>query len=282
MRLLRYPTLAALGAACLLPLSASAADSPAVAPAVPRAAASTDSLIFSADGSTLKGSSGGGGGSLAWLHDFNSGVLGVAGEYQTIANAHWAFGSLSGSVSTGSTAARLTFSGDVHLGSGDIGAYERLRRFDYRVEGAGVAATFADRLTVQLEARQYDIDTTHGALPKAALGFLWTRHLQTTISYAHSISGNLGTELETLRIDHYGRAFNWLVGGAAGHVAPPVVNLYTGLTGSAPQLREGYVGLSKDFSRADWSILGDYLKVAGQRRITLTVVCTLHLGGSAT
>ncbi|MGH8270080.1 MAG: hypothetical protein ACRES1_08425, partial [Steroidobacteraceae bacterium] len=59
------------------------------------------------------------------------------------------------------------------------------------------------------------------------------------------------------------------------------VNLYTGAAGRAPQLREGYVGLSKAFSRTDWSILGDYLKVAGEERITLTVVCTLHLGGPA-
>lgn len=241
-----------------------------------------DRVVISADGSTLSGASGGGGGSLTWLQDFSGGVLGVGGEYQTLANSHWAFGSLSGSVSAGGPRAKWTFAGEAHLGSGDIGVYQGLRRFDYQVEGASVAGTFGGKLTLQLGAHQYDIDTTHGALPRAGLGFLWTPHLQTTVSYSRSASGNLGTELETLRLDHYGGPMNWLLGGASGHVAPSIVNIYTGLTGPAPQLREGYAGLSKSFSHSDWSILADYLKVAGERRITLTVVCTLHAGTSGT
>jgi hypothetical protein len=275
MRLLHYSPLLAVAAACLAAHTAVATDSTAAAPAPP-AAPAADNLVLSANGSTLTGANGGGGGSLTWLHDFSSGVLGVGGEYQRLADAHWAFGSLSGAVSTGSARAKWSFSAEAHLGSGDIGGYQGGHRFDYRIEGAGVAGTFGSKLTVQLQAHQYDIDTTHGALPKLGVGLLWTPHWQTTVSYSRSVTGNLGTQLETLQIDHYGHAANWLLGGAAGHVAPPVVNLYTGSTGPAPQLREGYVGISKSFARTDWSILGDYLKVAGQRRITLTVVCTLH------
>lgn len=277
MRLLRYSPLLTLAAVWLSPQPAAADDSAAVPPPAP-AAPSIDSLIFSANGSTLTGATGGGGGSLTWLHDFSSGVLGVAGEYQRLANAHWAFGSLSGSVNTGDAAATWTFSGEVHLGSGDISQYQGVHHFTYQVEGAGVAGTFGSKVTVQLQAHQYDVDTSHGTLPKVALGVLWTRQLQTTVSYARSVGGNLGTEIATLQINHFGTAVNWLVGGATGHVAPPVVNLYTGLTGRAPQLREGYLGLSRSFGRTDWSILGDYLRVAGQTRITLTVVCTLHVG----
>jgi hypothetical protein len=276
---LRHSLLIALAAAGLAPHCAAAAEESAAAPAPP-AAPATDNLIFSANGSTLTGATGGGGGSLTWLHDFSSGVLGLSGEYQRLANAHWAFGSLSGSVSAGDPRAKWTLSAEAHLGSGDIPMSQGTHAFDYRVEGAGVAGTFGGKLTVQLQAHQYDIDTTHGALPKVALGVLWTHHLQTTVSYARSVTGNLGTELETLEIDHYGSEVNWLLGGAAGHVAPPVVNLYAGSTGPAPQLREGYLGLSKSFARTSWSLLGDYLKVAGQTRITLTVVCTLHLGSS--
>jgi hypothetical protein len=282
MKAWRYAPLLALAVAALWSRPATAADAPAVASPAPQPP-SSDRLIISADGATISGASGGGGGSLTWLHDFNSGVLGVAGEYQSLANAQWGFGSLSGSVHTGSASAKWTFSGEVHLGSGDISAppgSPGSHSFDYRVEGAGVAGTFADKLTVQLEAHQYDIDTTHGAMPMLGLGYLWTPHVQLTVAYSRSVSGNLGTELETLRLDHYGRSVNWLIGGAAGHVAPPIVNLYTGLTGPAPQLREGYVGVSKSFAGRTWSILGDYLKVAGERRLTLTVVCTLPVGAS--
>lgn len=281
MRPSRHLLLIGVALAGLPARLALAADATAAAPAAPSAPAANN-LVFSANGSTLTGASGGGGGSLTWLHDFSSGVLGLGGQYQTLADAHWAFGTLSGSVSTGNASAKWTFSGDAELGDGDIGAYQGLQRFNYDVEGADISGTFASKLTVQLEGRQYDVDTTHGTMPKAALGYLWTPHLQTTVSYARSVSGNLGTQIETVRVDHYGRSVNWLLGGAAGHVAPPVVNLYTGLTGAAPQYREGYVGLSKAFAGSDWAILGDYLKVANERRITLTIVCTLHVGRSAT
>ncbi len=110
-----------------------------------------------------------------------------------------------GAVSTGSASAKWTFAADAHLGSGDIGVYQGLRRFNYDVEGADVAGTFGGKLTLQLDAQQYDVDTTHGTLPKVGLGYLWTPHWQTTASYARSVTGNLGTELETLRIDHYGQ-----------------------------------------------------------------------------
>lgn len=279
MRPLRYSPVVALAAVWLAPHTARATDSTAVAPAAP-SAPSTDSLVISANGSTLTGATGGGGGSLTWLHDFTSGVLGVGGEYQRLADTHWAFGSLSGSVSTGSATDKWAFSADGALGRGDTDTPAGVHRFDYQVAGAGVAVTLAGKLTLQLEGRQYDIDTTHGTLPKAGLGILWSPHWHTTVSYGRSVSGNLGTELETLRLDHYGATVNWLVGGAAGHVAPRIVNIYTGATGPAPQLREGYLGLSKAFGRSDWSILGDYLKVAGERRITLTLVCTLHAGSS--
>jgi hypothetical protein len=281
MRPLRYSPLLAVAAAWLCAQAAWAVETSPTPPA-PASAASTDSLMFSANGSTLTDASGGGGGSVGWLHDFSAGVLGLAGEYQTLANAHWAFGSLTGSVSTGGPSAKFTFSADAHLGSGDIGVYQGLRRFNYDIEGADVAGTFGGKLTLQLDAQQYDVDTTHGALPKVGLGFLWTPHWQTTVSYSRSVTGNLGTQLETARIDHYGRTVNWLLGGATGYVAPAVVNLYTGIFEPAPQLREGYLGISKSFSGSDWSILGDYMKVANEKRITLTVVCTLHVGRSAT
>ncbi len=281
MRPLRYSPLAALAAAWLAPHCAYAVDSTAAPPAAP-AAPSTNSLVISADGSTLTNASGGGGGSLTWLHDFSAGVLGVGGEYQKLAGSHWQFGSLSGAVSTGDASAKWSFAADGHFGNGEIPVYQGTHHFNYEVEGADITGTFGGKLTLQVEGRQYDIDTTHGTLPKAALGYLWTPHLQTTISYSRSIGGNLGTELETARLDYYGHAASWLLGAAAGHVAPKIVNIYTGAVGPAPQLREGYVGISKAFAHTDWSILGDYLKVAGEKRITLTVVCTLHGGTPAT
>src|SRR5262249_16218563 len=118
MRLLRYSPLIALAAVWLAPHAACATDTTAAPPAAP-SAPSADSLSISANGSTLADARGDGGGSVTWLHDFTSGVLGVGGEYQRLADTHWAFGSLSGSVSTGSANDKWTFSADGHLGRGD-------------------------------------------------------------------------------------------------------------------------------------------------------------------
>ncbi len=263
---------AADGAPAAVP-PASATPSAASAPS----AASDDRLIIIGNGSTLYDpSGGGGGGSLTWLHNFASGLLGIAGEYQTLANAHWEFGSLTGSINLGNPDEKWTLYGEVHAGVGDIGEYQGLRRFDYDVEAAGASGTFGGKVTVQLETRQYDIDTAHGNLPKLGVGVLWTPHFETTVSYAHSVSGNLGTQLTTLRLDFFGPV-NWAVGGATGFAAPPIVNFTTGATGPAPPYREGYLGLSRTFRRVDWAILADYLKLGEVKRITLTLTCTLHL-----
>jgi len=255
--------------------SAAPAATPAVTPAPAAAPAPSyqNRLIASGNGSTLEDpASGGGGGSLTWLHDFSSGTLGVGGQYQTLANAHWEFGSLTGSLKLGSPEDKWSLYGEADEGSGELGS----RRFDYAVEAAGLEAAFGGKLTLQLETRQYDIDTAHGNLPKAAVGVLWTPHFQTTVSFAHSVSGNLGTQLTALRLDFFGPV-NALVGGATGFAAPPIVNFQTGATGIAPTYREGYLGLSKAFRRVDWGILADYLKLGEVKRLTLTLTCTLHL-----
>jgi hypothetical protein len=263
--------------------SASPAGSASATPSAPQPASGTPSapsenrLIISGSGYALEDPSGGGGaGSLTYLHEFSSGTVGAAGEYDTIANAHWEFGSLTGSMNFGSPGDKWTIYGEAHEGAGDIGTYFGLRRFDYNVEAAGVDAAFGGKVILQLDSHQYDIDTAHGNLPKAGIGVLWTPHFETTVSFAHSVGGNLGTQLTTVRLDYFG-PISWVLGGATGFAAPPVLNLVTGALGPAPSYREGFLGLSKRFRRVDWGILADYIKLGEVKRYTLTLTCTLHL-----
>lgn len=262
---------------CLVAAKARAVDSSSSAPVAPPATPEDDRLILSGDGSTLTGTNGGEGGSLEFLHSMPDGVIGAGGEYQKLATAQWAFGTVTGALTGTAGGMKWSLDGDVHRGAGDIAEYAGTHHFDYGVEALGVSGTFFDALTVQLESRQFDIDTTHGNLPKLGVGMLWARRWLTTVSYARSVSGNLGTELVTLRIDHFGRTINWLAGGATGHVAPPVVNIETGATGPAPPYREGYVGISRTFPRLELALLGDYLDLSGTRRVTVTLTVTFHL-----
>jgi hypothetical protein len=240
-------------------------------------ASADDELLLSGDGATLTGTNGGEGGSVNFLHSATHLVIGAGGEYQKLANASWEFGNLTGALRGSAQEMSWTITGEGHEGAGEIEEYAGTHHFDYGVEALGASGTFSSKVTLQVESRQFDIDTTHGNLPKIGLGVLWARSWLTSISYARSVSGNLGTELATLSLNRYGRLVNFTAGGAAGHVAPAVVNIQTGALGPAPQYREGYVGFTRKFTRVDLGLLGDYLSLAGTRRITLTLTLTVHL-----
>ena len=236
-----------------------------------------DRLILGANASTLTGGSGGGGAAVTWLHGLSAGTLvGIGAEHQSIANAHWTLGSALGSVTRGTeSGTRTSFSGEFHVGSGDIGG----RHFSYSLVVLGASRTLTKDLSVQLEDRQIDIDTSHGNLPKLGLTYAWNQRFQTSLTYARSVGGNLGTELFSARVDFFGGRAGFLAGGAVGRAAPAVVNLQTGIERPALNLKQVFVGVSKPFSRANLQLVADYLDLAGSRRTTLSFTYTLPLRG---
>jgi hypothetical protein len=249
-----------------------AADEPPPAPA----SASEDRLLFSADGATLTGGSGGGGVSALWLRTFApQDVISAGGEYQQIANAHWTNGVLSGSLRLGSGTPATALYAEAHEGAGDIAQ----RGFHYSVVTAGLLNTPNQWLTVQLEERRIDVDTSHGNLPKLGLSFHVAQPLLLSASYADTAGGNLGTHLTTLRVDYVGRALNALAGAAGGRAAPAVLNLLGQIVRPSPKLTELFAGVGSSFGRSDWQLLGDYQDVEGFKRTTITLLCTLHLDG---
>jgi hypothetical protein len=246
--------------------------------AAARAADSSDRLTLMASGSTLTGASDGGGGAIGWLHNFDpTSVLGAAFEYQTIADARWKFGSLSGSLGRGRAEHRSTLYAELHEGSGD----DRVHSYDYSIVTAGLIQNLDRELSLQLEDKRIDIDTTHGNLPKLGLQYLWSPRLLSSLSYSYSVSGNLGTRLWAARLDHYGKALNLIAGGATGKASPAVINLQTGLRVPGLTMHEGFVGVSRPFSRAEITLLGDYLKISDTRRVTVTLSGAIHLRGGA-
>jgi len=232
----------------------------------------SDRLIVNVSGSALNTSSGGGTGALTWLHSFNSDALaGIGAEYDTVDNAHWTLAALTSSLSGGSAAHRWTVTADGRLGAGDIGPY----RFNYDVEGLGVAQSLNRIVSLQFETRQFDIFTTHGNLPKAGVTLLLASRWLLGAAYAHSTGGNLGTVLTSVRLDHFGSRLSWFVGGTEGHVAPAVINVQTGAMGPVPRYWDAYAGITKTLTRTQWTISADYLDLlAGTRRATLTLTCS--------
>jgi hypothetical protein len=217
----------------------------------------------------------GGIGSLNWLHYFTpDAIIGLGAEHQYVEKARLNFGSLRGSVGYGEAGSRLTVYGEVHYGQGDDDG----RDYDYGVAALGVSKSFSPQFSAQLETRQFDIDTTRGNLPKLALSYAWTPRLVTTASYAHSIGGNLGTELYALRIDHYGRHLNVMAGGASGTADPSVLNLEPGVVLPASDTTQAFFGLGKAFSKGELQLIGDWLEVADTEKVTITLSFTLFVG----
>jgi hypothetical protein len=105
--------------------------------------------------------------------------------------------------------------------------------------------------------------------------------VQAAVAYQHSVSGNLGTNLGSIRVDVYGKPLNWLAGGAYGQGAPAVFNLQTDLIepGSG-RLKEAFIGVGKSFRSSDLTVVADYLDLSGTRRVTLTVNYIFDLGAA--
>ena len=273
MRFARLP-IAALVAGWLVPSMAMSADYTPALIAAPTAT-SDDRIVLSADGSTLPGTNGGGGGSIGWLHNFDADTLaGVAVEHQVISVAHWTFASVNGSVTRAFGNARYGFYGEAHEGAGDDGPHA----FKYSIVAAGVVGTYFRRLSVQLDDRQYEVEKTHGNLPKLGLSYLWNPRVLTTVSYAHSVSGNLGTHLTAGRIDLYGSKVSFLGGVAFGQVSPTVLGLELVIPGKS--LSEGYVGVTKPLpnARGDLTLVVDYQDLSGSSRVAVMLNYIFHVG----
>jgi hypothetical protein len=252
-------------AALLAPCEACGADSTA-----------TDRISASASGSTLTGTNGGAGESVGWLHNFDpDSLIAVGAEHQAISVAHWSFGSVAGAVTRGGADGRYTFAADVHEGGGDNGS----RHFHYSNFGAGITGTYFQRLSIQVEDRRIDVDTTHGNLPKVGVSYLWNPHWQTAVSYANSVSGSLGTRLTSARVDKYGTAVNIFGGGSYGKASPDILNILGQLIAPGHTLREGYMGVSHSFahSRHDVTLIADYLDLSGSKKATLTLNYVFHV-----
>lgn len=240
-------------------------------------ASADDRLTLSANGVSLTDTDGGGGGSIGWLHNFSpDAVLGVAGEYQTIEDAQWAFGTVSASLTRGASNARRSLYASFSRGAGDDNTHD----FTYQSGTLGVYLPLRGRLSMQLEDQQVDVDTTHDNFGKLGLSMLWSPRLQTAVAYTT-------TKLGSARVDYYG-PLHWLVGGAIGKADAVVVNVQFGAPVEGRDLREAFGGFSKSFGRAELLVLLDYLELAESRplqipeskRVTLTLGLTVNLHGN--
>jgi hypothetical protein len=236
-------------------------------------------LTLTASGSRQDDVDDGGTGSLNYIHYLTpTALFGVGAEHQFIEEATLTFGSLRGAWGRGEPGSKTTLYGEAHYGDGDDDG----RGFGYSVYVLGVSQALSPKFFVELEAREIDIDTTNGTLPKLGVSYLWSPRLLTYLSYAKSHGGNLGTELTSGRIDYYGAHLNLKVGASTGHANPAVLVLQPGVTLPAQQSKQGYVGIGKAFKRWSVEFIADYLETGPTEKVTLTLSFTAYLGARRT
>jgi hypothetical protein len=252
---------------------------PSGAPAAEVDARPPNRLTLTASGSRQDDVDNGGTGSLNYLHYATPNALfGVGAEHQFIGEAALSFGSARMAWGRGDPGSRTTLFGEGNQGTGDDDG----REFDYSVYVLGVSQALTTKLSFELEAKEIDIDTTNGTLPKFGVSYLWTPRLLTYASYAKSLGGNLGTELTTARIDYYGSLVNLKLGAATGRANSAVLSLQRGISLPATQSKQGYIGIGKSFRRWEVQLLADYLETDLVEKATLTLSFTAYLGARVT
>jgi hypothetical protein len=271
----RMATLLGFCCAALSTAGPAAAAPPADLQAAPSATGLGDKLLLSANASRLSGTTGGGGGQLDWLHDLDPATKTAAGvEYQSLAGGNWLVGSLIAAHACDPDSSSMrdcSLSGEVHEGAGNTGAHS----FRYTILAAGFSHAVGRELIVQLEDRYVDVDTSLGHLPKVSLAYLSGSRLLTTLSYAHSVGGNLATELLAARIDLYQPRWRSLAGVVYGNAAPAIVNLQSAPAPAGHILKEGFLGFARSVRDGELQLLADYLGLGDSKRLTLTLSYTV-------
>jgi hypothetical protein len=248
----------------------------ALIPAANAQSTSEDKLALMVSGATLTHTDGGWGGAAMWLHYFNANtVAGLGGEHQSLGDARWNFGKLNLSHGFGEASARTNLYLEGNEGTGKDATHD----YDYSIWAVGLYQNLTRQLILQLEDRQVDVDTARGNLPKAAVQYLWTPQLATTVGYAHSFNDTveMRTRLWSGRIDGYTKSLNLFVGLANGQAAAILINPNLPNESDRPSiLHEYYAGVTRSFSRADTTLALDFSRLNGNDHWTLTFNATLH------
>jgi hypothetical protein len=232
-----------------------------------------DRLSLMVAGHTLTNTNGGWGASALWLHNFSPDtIFGLGAEHQDLGEARWTFGKLNFNHGFGDATSRTNVYFDASVGAGDDAAHT----YDYLIGTVGVYQALTKQLTLQLEDKQINVDTSHGNLPKLGLQYLWSPHFSTSVAYAHSVSGSLDTRLAMARVDGYTKTMNMFAGLANGQAAPIVTGLAPGTPVPGFILHQYYIGVGRAFSRADTTAILDYVRLGNSNHWTLTFNAMLH------
>ena len=239
------------------------------------AATARDFLVV-AGGADTSGGATGRNVSLDWIRVLEKQDAFFSGGFSSFwaPASHWSFGKGSAAFRP---ADKFILEGQARIGAGHTGNTS----FPYRVFNGTLTYQSFSRLHLRFGTEQIRIAETHGNIVKPGVTLLVSRLVAADMTYAGSVSGNVGTAYLAGRIDVAAQPAGFFGGVAAGHTTPEVFDLHVGMPPTQQSLWEGYFGVRLEVWRAEWNVVSDFTSVGETRKraVTLSVKVPLKFAG---
>ena len=260
----------------LLSIAVAAALAAAPADGSPPVAPAGDFLAISGSVDRYGPGSLGSNGSLDWVHAPGADrtyTLGF-GVY-SVNSSRWSFGKLGGAYHWN---ARTTVQGQASIGGGHTDG----NGFGYQIYDGSLTYKVNPRIYARLGDQFFQVAGSREHLVKPGLLVVPTRRLQADITYAHSVSGDVGTQYVFGRIDVTARSLHFLGGFSAGRSSPQHLNLDIGSPPASQNFQEGFFGVGVPLSKTVLSVVADVLNADPTRRRSVTINWKVPIGKRGT
>ena len=240
------------------------------------AASSDNSILVAASADRFSSGDLGLNASLDWIHHFASrtGVqrthtLGAA--VYSAGDSRWSFAKLGAAYPL---IDYLTVQGQASVGGGKTAG----QGFGYQVYDSSVSAKADPRAYFRLGHQFYQIAGSRSHLLKPGLVLVPTHQVQADLTYARSVSGNIGSRFFSGRIDFSTRTIDWLGGFSSGDSTPENLNLEIGSTPRTQRFRDVFMGASFRLPQSVLTVMADFLDTQPGNRSRLTIAWKVPIG----
>lgn len=220
-------------------------------------------VVLSLQRDRLQGSAATESSQVEWIQRYADGFLSLGASRFEIGDSRWSIVEVGGGLRVGP---RWLLEGGVSDGNGETGDAP----FSHRLVRGSATRVFGRRGHLKLENLYVDVDRVHGSLARLSAGVRPLARLGYELAYSRSLSGNLGTELWTHRLDLDFREARLFAGVTEGDAAPETLSLVgTGDRGGPST--ELFVGGAASLGRQELILSASRLRSGAVRRDTVVL-----------
>ena len=222
--------------------------------------AGPDMLVFTTGLDHYQTGGLGSNGSLDWIrHSRGSEIYTIGFGVFSNPASHWSFGRF-GAVRPLNPKVSLQAEATVGAGGDAAG------RFGYQIYEGELSYKCSRVLYVRAGDKFLSISDTHGHLLRSGIDLFPVRNLQAHVTYAHSASGNLGTQYVSSGLDLQLRKLAFVAGYSGGDVVPQNQDLLSQTISRGQVFHDAFFGIGLRVSKSELHIAYDVLIGNSQRQ----------------